>query len=1107
MAAAESAAAWRRRAVWLVALAACALMLALAAPGRASAYWVPPANATWQWNLAEPIEPTVDAEIYDIDLFENEASVVTALHALGRHVVCYMDAGSWEEWRPDAGEFPASVLGNTYAGFPNERWLDIRQLSILEPIMTKRLELCKAKGFDGVEADNVEGFDNNNAGFPLTAEEQLTYNEWLASEAHSLGLSIALKNDVTQTKELEPYFDWDLTEECAGRKECALVKPFTEAHKAVWSVEYKKKLTQSQLCEEGNKEGFMAVEKNVELDAWNAPCWPQGNWIGKKGAEGYDLAAFSGSSDLVKMPAGVTATLVKGSRLTWAASTTDTRALESPSSPGSRTAAAYSDPTEVQVQLHFTNAYKGNLHLYAVDWDSEARRETITAGTQSATLAGAPGQTAAEDEKANHGFHQGSWVEFPINVAAGTTLPINVKRAAGTSAVLSAIMLGDAAPAVTPPTISTAPEGTWVGAFGGAGYDLADWDGVNDVSDLQGATLSLQQGSRYQWAANTSDVRALQSPDGLARSAAAYYDPNEIKLTLSFPTAYTGNLHLYAVDWDSTARRETLTVNGQAAELSEFNKGAWVTFPISVAAGGTVTIAVQRTAGANAVLSGIFLGEAGGTAGTVSSAPQGSWAGTVGAGGYDLAGWDGATGDVSYLPNGSLSLVQGSRYQWAAGTSDPRALQDPGAVTRNAGAYYDPNQIELKLSFPAGYTGNVHFYAVDWDSTARRELITINGQSAVLSSAFNEGAWVTLPVSVPAGGTATITVDRTAGANAVLSGIFLGDSGAPPAPTVSTAPQGSWANVVGSAGYDLAGWNGGSEDLSDLPGASLNLVQGARYEWAPETADARALSDPTGATRNAAAYYDPNQIKLTLTFSAAYKGNLHLYALDWDSTARREIITVDGQSAALSAPFNDGAWVSFPVEVAAGGTVKVTVDRTAGPNAVLSGIFLGDAGPPAGPTIATAPQGDWVGTFGSGGYALAAWNGSSDLESLGSDSLAVEQGSRYVWAGSTSDVRALESPSKGSREAATYYDANEIRLRLSFPAGYNGNLELYAVDWDAGGRRETITVNGQSALLSGEFVNGAWITYPIDVAAGGTVTIDVTRVAGPNAVLSGIFLG
>ena len=146
----------------------------------------------------------------------------------------------------------------------------------------------------------------------------------------------------------------------------------------------------------------------------------------------------------------------------------------------------------------------------------------------------------------------------------------------------------------------------------------------------------------------------------------------------------------------------------------------------------------------------------------------------------------------------------------------------------------DPNQIQVRLGFNAEYNGNVHLYAVDWDGTTRRETISVNGQTAVLGSSFHEGAWVTIPVHVQAGERVTITVDRTAGPNAVLSGIFLGEGGVPPGPTVETAPQGSWTGVVGSAGYDLGAWGGSAEDVANLP-ASVSLVQGARYQWTAGT--------------------------------------------------------------------------------------------------------------------------------------------------------------------------------------------------------------------------------------------------------------------------------
>ena len=72
-----------------------------------SAIWYPAPNSTWQWQLTGlPVDQSVDVAVYDIDLFDNDASVVAALHARGRKVICYMDAGSWEDFRPDAGAVP-----------------------------------------------------------------------------------------------------------------------------------------------------------------------------------------------------------------------------------------------------------------------------------------------------------------------------------------------------------------------------------------------------------------------------------------------------------------------------------------------------------------------------------------------------------------------------------------------------------------------------------------------------------------------------------------------------------------------------------------------------------------------------------------------------------------------------------------------------------------------------------------------------------------------------------------------------------------------------------------------------------------------------------------
>jgi len=238
-----------------------------------SLWWKPVVNLRWQWQLSDmPVDLSLDVDMYDIDLFDNDASVITALHAQGRKVVCYMSVGSWEDWRPDAGRFPASVIGQDYEGWPGENWLDIRQIELLAPMMRARLDLCRDKGFDGIEPDNIDGY-TNDTGFPLTYEDQIRYNLWLAEEAHARGLSIGLKNDPDQVADLLPYFDWALTEDCFAEGWCEDMMPFIQIGKPVFAAEYTDTgVSIEQLCQEAKQLNFNLILKNRELDAWQQTC-------------------------------------------------------------------------------------------------------------------------------------------------------------------------------------------------------------------------------------------------------------------------------------------------------------------------------------------------------------------------------------------------------------------------------------------------------------------------------------------------------------------------------------------------------------------------------------------------------------------------------------------------------------------------------------------------------------------------------------------------------------------------------------------------------------------------------------------------------------------
>jgi hypothetical protein len=99
--------------------------------------------------------------------------------------ICYVSAGTRENWRPDASQSPASVK-SAKNGWPGERWLDIRQMSI--PIMDARVAKCRQAGFGGVEWDSVDGYSSNRSRFPLTCADQLAYiNCWLTVKVAPCG--------------------------------------------------------------------------------------------------------------------------------------------------------------------------------------------------------------------------------------------------------------------------------------------------------------------------------------------------------------------------------------------------------------------------------------------------------------------------------------------------------------------------------------------------------------------------------------------------------------------------------------------------------------------------------------------------------------------------------------------------------------------------------------------------------------------------------------------------------------------------------------------------------------------------------------------------------
>jgi endo-alpha-1,4-polygalactosaminidase (GH114 family) len=240
-------------------------------PPPADSWWQPAPGLTWQWQLDDEVDTSIEAEVYDIDLYAPQA-VIDELHARGVKVICYISVGSWEDWRPDADRFPAEVLGRDYDGWPGEKWLDIRRIDLLAPIMRARLDLCRAKGFDGVEPDNIE-IHTNRTGFPLTYADQLAYARWLADEAHARGLAIGLKNAPDMVADSLAFFDFAITEDAYYYDWIGDLLPFIDAGKAVFAAEYTDMdVDFTAACAWGRQHKVSFIRKNRILTAYRITC-------------------------------------------------------------------------------------------------------------------------------------------------------------------------------------------------------------------------------------------------------------------------------------------------------------------------------------------------------------------------------------------------------------------------------------------------------------------------------------------------------------------------------------------------------------------------------------------------------------------------------------------------------------------------------------------------------------------------------------------------------------------------------------------------------------------------------------------------------------------
>jgi len=239
-------------------------------------WWQPATGISFDWELNDINSgATFSGEVIDVDAFTTTAETVAALHAKGEKVIAYMSAGTIENDRPDISLLPLEVVGKVYPEWPNEKWLDIRQLEKMKPWLNTRFNMILKKGFDGVEPDNMDSY-SNETGFSIQIADTKKYADYLIGLAHTNGLSIGQKNVPELSEEYASKFDWALTEDAFKQGWQDSMAVYVKKNKPVFAVEYTDKTTQQDfqnlVCPKAKLLEFTAILKKRDLDKWVYKC-------------------------------------------------------------------------------------------------------------------------------------------------------------------------------------------------------------------------------------------------------------------------------------------------------------------------------------------------------------------------------------------------------------------------------------------------------------------------------------------------------------------------------------------------------------------------------------------------------------------------------------------------------------------------------------------------------------------------------------------------------------------------------------------------------------------------------------------------------------------
>ena len=194
---------------------------------------LPPGPGVLSYQLGGGYDPPAGTDVVVRDSTDEPAA--------GVYSVCYVN-GFQTQPGADLDAIDTLLLHEgdervTDPGWPDEVLYDAstpEQRSQVAELVSRDLDLCAEKGFQGVDLDNLDSWTRSRGLLDVDDAEALA--NLLVSAAHDRDLAVGQKNAAEHTGRFRGAFDFAVVEECAQYDEC---DAYTDAYgDLVYAVEY-----------------------------------------------------------------------------------------------------------------------------------------------------------------------------------------------------------------------------------------------------------------------------------------------------------------------------------------------------------------------------------------------------------------------------------------------------------------------------------------------------------------------------------------------------------------------------------------------------------------------------------------------------------------------------------------------------------------------------------------------------------------------------------------------------------------------------------------------------------------------------------------------------